>query len=115
MAAAGLGYGPSLFFAVCSALRRARFNASIVEGGAVPLAGPPPKPAFAQSFFTGVPAPAGAGLALFPMFAALAFEEWHWTGLAAALRHRAFCAVILVAVGGLMVSILPTWSFKNFK
>src|SRR3954465_2240411 len=32
----GLGYAPCLFFAVCSALRLARFNASIVEVGAVP-------------------------------------------------------------------------------
>ena len=27
----------------------------------------------------------------------------------------AFAAVVLVVVGGLMVSTLPTWSFKNFK
>ncbi|WP_149540786.1 CDP-alcohol phosphatidyltransferase family protein [Siccirubricoccus phaeus] len=111
----GFGYAPCIFFAVCSALRLARFNASIVEVAAVPLAGPPPKPAFAQSFFTGVPAPAGAGLALFPMFAALAFGAWGWEGLAAAIRHPAVSAVILLAVGALMVSTLPTWSFKNFK
>jgi CDP-diacylglycerol--serine O-phosphatidyltransferase len=111
----GIGYAPCLLFAVCSALRLARFNASIVEVAAVPLVGPPPKPAFAQSFFTGVPAPAGAGLALFPLFAALAFEEWNLPGLAAAMRHPAVCATLLVVVGGLMVSTLPTWSFKNFK
>jgi CDP-diacylglycerol--serine O-phosphatidyltransferase len=111
----GIGYAPCILFAVCSALRLARFNASIVEVTAVPLVGPPPKPAYAQSFFTGVPAPAGAGLALFPMFAALAFEEWNLPGLAAAMRHPAVCATLLVVVGALMVSTLPTWSFKNFK
>jgi CDP-diacylglycerol---serine O-phosphatidyltransferase len=110
-----LGFAPCLLFAVCSALRLARFNASIIEAPAVPLAGPPPKPAYAQSFFTGVPAPAGAGLALFPLFAALAFEGWGWNGLANAIRHPAVSGLLLVVVGGLMVSTLPTWSFKNFK
>ena len=114
--ARGLGFAPCLLFAVCSALRLARFNASIIEApAAVPLAGPPPKPAYAQSFFTGVPAPAGAGLALFPLFASLAFGEWGWAALARAVQHPLVVGVLLVAVGALMVSTLPTWSFKNFK
>jgi CDP-diacylglycerol--serine O-phosphatidyltransferase len=113
--ARGLGFAPCLLFAVCSALRLARFNASIVDAPALPLTGPAPKPAYAQNFFTGVPAPAGAGLALFPMFAALAFAEWDMPGLAAAARHPAVSGLLLVAVGALMVSTLPTWSFKNFK
>jgi CDP-diacylglycerol--serine O-phosphatidyltransferase len=111
----GLGFAPCLLFAVCSALRLARFNASIIEAPAVPLAGPPPKPAYAQSFFTGVPAPAGAGLALFPLFLSLAFREWNWTRMAEAIDHPAVAGLLLVAVGALMVSTLPTWSFKNFK
>ena len=113
--ARGLGFAPCLLFAVCSALRLARFNASISDAPAMPLAGPPPKPAFAQSFFTGVPAPAGAGLALFPLFASLAFGEWGWAALARAVQHPLVVGVLLVAVGALMVSTLPTWSFKNFK
>jgi CDP-diacylglycerol--serine O-phosphatidyltransferase len=111
----GLGFAPCLLFAVCSALRLARFNASLSDAPAMPLAGPPPKPAYAQSFFTGVPAPAGAGLALFPLFAALAFHEWDWPVLARAIQHPLVAGILLVAVGGLMVSTLPTWSFKNFK
>lgn len=113
--ARGLGFAPCLLFAVCSALRLARFNAAISDGPAMPLAGPPPKPAFAQSFFTGVPAPAGAGLALFPLFAAMAFREWEWLGFARGMQHPAVSGLLLVAVGALMVSTLPTWSFKNFK
>jgi len=113
--ARGLGYAPCLLFAVCSALRLARFNASLSDAPAVPLAGPPPKPAYAQSFFTGVPAPAGAGLALFPLFASLAFQEWDWAMLASGMRHPVVSAVILVVSGALMISTLPTWSFKNFK
>jgi len=113
--ARGLGFAPCLLFAVCSALRLARFNAAIVDAPAMPLAGPPPKPAYAQSFFTGVPAPAGAGLALFPLFASLAFREGDWPAFARAAQHPVFVGVLLVAVGALMVSTLPTWSFKNFK
>jgi len=113
--ARGIGFAPCLLFAVCAALRLARFNASIIEAPSLALTGPPPKPAYAQNFFTGVAAPAGAGLALFPMFAALAFQEWGWEGMAAAMRHPAFAGPVLVVVGALMVSTLPTWSFKNFK
>jgi CDP-diacylglycerol--serine O-phosphatidyltransferase len=113
--ARGLGFAPCLLFAVCSALRLARFNAAITDAPAMPLAGPPPKPAYAQSFFTGVPAPAGAGLALFPLFASMAFREWDWPAFARAAQHPLFAGVLLVAVGALMVSTLPTWSFKNFK
>ncbi|MBY0337288.1 MAG: phosphatidylcholine/phosphatidylserine synthase [Acetobacteraceae bacterium] len=107
-----LGFIPCVIFAVCSSLRLARFNAaSIAEPGETPVV----KPAYAYNFFTGVPAPAGAGLALFPLFAFLAFSEWGWTGFAGAVRHPVFAAVVLFAVGGMMVSTLPTWSFKNFK
>ena len=49
-----------------------------------------PKPAYAYNFFTGVPAPAGAGCALFPLFAALAFGEWGWRGWPTAIRHPVF-------------------------
>lgn len=111
----GLGFAPCLLFAVCSALRLARFNASLSEAPALPLTGPAPAPAYSQNFFTGVPAPAGAGLVLFPLFAALVLQDWGWTTLAGAVRHPVFVGLLLVVVGGLMVSTLPTWSFKNFK
>lgn len=107
-----IGFIPCVLFAVCSALRLARFNAaSIAEPGAPPVI----RPAYAYNFFTGVPAPAGAGLALFPLFASIAFADWGWAMTAGAFRHPAFAAVVLVVVGGLMVSTLPSWSFKNFK
>src|SRR3954465_4059698 len=44
--ARGIGFAPCLLFAVCSALRLARFNASIVDAPVLPLTGPPPKPAY---------------------------------------------------------------------
>ncbi|MDN3565118.1 phosphatidylcholine/phosphatidylserine synthase [Paeniroseomonas aquatica] len=111
----GLGFAPCLLFAVCSALRLARFNASLSDAPALALGGPPPAPAYSQNFFTGVPAPAGAGLVLFPLFAALVLQDWGWVKLAGAVRHPVFVGTLLVVVGGLMVSTLPTWSFKNFK
>jgi CDP-diacylglycerol--serine O-phosphatidyltransferase len=104
-----IGFLPCLLFAVCSALRLARFNAALDVGLEKP------KPAYAYNFFTGVPAPAGAGCALFPLFAAIAISDFGWTGFGAAIRHPVFVGLVLVVVGGLMVSTLPTWSFKNFK
>jgi len=113
--ARGWGFAPCILFAVCSALRLARFNASIAEAPSLALTGPPPKPAYSQNFFTGVPAPAGAGLALFPLFLWLAAEDLGWPGLAGFARHGALVGPVLVIVGALMISTLPTWSFKNFK
>lgn len=103
-----LGFVPCLMFAVCSSLRLARFNASLDIG-------PAPKPAYSYNFFTGVPAPAGAGCALFPLFAGLALGEWGWEGTASVVRHPILVGIVLATVGGLMVSTLPTWSFKNFR
>jgi CDP-diacylglycerol--serine O-phosphatidyltransferase len=92
---------------VCMALRLARFNAT--------LDAPSPPPAYAQTFFTGVPAPAGAGLALFPLFAGLWARSLGWTRLLAVVQHPLFCALVLVGTAMLLVSTLPVWSFKNFK
>ncbi|WP_137181390.1 phosphatidylcholine/phosphatidylserine synthase [Roseomonas sp. AR75] len=104
-----LGFVPCLLFAVCSSLRLARFNAALDVGLEKP------KPAYAYNFFTGVPAPAGAGCALFPLFLGLALDERGWHATAEAFRHPILVGLVLVTVGGLMVSTLPTWSFKNFK
>jgi CDP-diacylglycerol--serine O-phosphatidyltransferase len=104
----GFGFAPCLMFAVCMALRLARFNAALDA----------PRPithAYAYNFFTGVPAPAGAGLALFPLFLGL---EGHSMGVAwmeRLPRHPLFCAAVLVGTALLLVSTLPVWSFKNFK
>lgn len=103
-----LGFAPCLLFAVCMALRLARFNAAIDIGPSV-------QPAYAYNFFTGVPAPAGAGCVLFPLFLGLWFAEADWPLLAGATRHPAFVGIVMVLVAGLSVSTLPTWSFKNFK
>ena len=102
----GYGFTPCLMFAVCMALRLARFNAAIDA---------PPHPAFTYNFFTGVPAPAGAGLVLFPLFVGLEAQAMQWDWLLAAVQFPGVVAAMLVGVAVLLVSTLPVWSFKNFK
>lgn len=102
----GLGFIPGVIFAVCMALRLARFNAAL-DGA--------PKPAYAYNFFTGVPAPAGAGLALFPLFLGLEATALGLDWLLAVSKHPALCAVVLLGTAMLCISTLPIWSFKNFK
>lgn len=104
--AGAFGYTPCLMFAVCMALRLARFNAAL-DGA--------PKPAYAYNFFTGVPAPAGAGLALFPLFLGLEAKSLDWPWLLSVTQYPLFCAVVLAGTALLLVSTLPIWSFKNFK
>jgi CDP-diacylglycerol--serine O-phosphatidyltransferase len=102
----GFGFVPCLIFAVCMALRLARFN-SMLESH--------PASALSQSFFTGVPAPAGAGLALFPLFLGLEGRSMGWTWLETVARFPLFVALVLIGTALLLVSTLPVWSFKNFR
>jgi len=102
----GFGFTPCLMFAVCMALRLARFNAALDAG---------PHPAYTYNFFTGVPAPAGAGVVLVPLFAGLEFKSQAWAWPLAVVQSPAFCAFVLVGTALLLVSTLPVWSFKNFK
>ena len=96
--AGALGWVVTLMFPMCSALRLARFNTALVADT--------PPPAWTGSYFTGVPAPAGALLALMPLM--VSFEtEAAWP------RHALVVGTVLVVVGGLMVSRLPTFSFKK--
>jgi CDP-diacylglycerol--serine O-phosphatidyltransferase len=87
-----IGWIAALAYIVCCALRLARFNVGTRSG-------PPDK-----RFFTGVPSPAGALLALAPLFLAHAIPQ---------ATHPAWMsAAWLVACGLLMVSRVPTWSLK---
>ena len=60
-----------MLFATCCALRLARFNTELEQ---------PDRPRWTQYFFTGIPAPAAAGLALTPLIASFVIA----TGLRAA-------------------------------
>jgi CDP-diacylglycerol--serine O-phosphatidyltransferase len=104
--AGAFGYTPCLIFAVCMALRLARFNAALDSA---------PGPAYAYNFFTGVPAPAGAGVALFPLFLGLEAKALGWDWLLSVAQFPLVCALVLGGVAFLLISTLPVWSFKNFK
>ncbi|MBV9860664.1 MAG: CDP-diacylglycerol--serine O-phosphatidyltransferase [Alphaproteobacteria bacterium] len=93
-----VGWAIVLFFAVCCALRLARFNTQLA-------ADPPP---YAAGFFSGAPAPAGAGLLMLPMF--IAFEWGDWIA-----RSPYLNAVWISGVAMLMVSTVPTVSLKRIR
>jgi CDP-diacylglycerol--serine O-phosphatidyltransferase len=97
--AGGIGWIASLFFAVCCALRLARFNTMLTD---------PSPPAWAPYYFTGVPAPAGACLALMPLM--LSFE---WPNGPFALPHVVVPTLLLI--GALMVSRVPTFAAKQMR
>src|SRR6187455_2083203 len=78
-----MGWVVTLMFPICSALRLARFNTAL-------LADTPP-PAWTSSYFTGVPAPAGALLALIPLMVSFEIE-------AAWPRHALVVGTVLVIV-----------------
>lgn len=90
---------PVLVYAMCAALRLARFNTAIEDDS---------PPTWTRNYFTGVPSPAGAGLVLLPLILAHIFGE-------DLFRRPEVVSFFLVAVGALMVSTIPTFSFKKFK
>jgi CDP-diacylglycerol---serine O-phosphatidyltransferase len=95
----GFGWALALVFATCSALRLARFNAELEA---------PERPAWALHYFTGVPAPAAAGLALLPLMASFVIG-------ADFVRHWLVSAAVLLLVAVLMVSRVPTFSVKRLR
>jgi len=92
-----LGWTAAMVFAACSALRLARFNTMLEDLTA---------PKWTKGFFTGVPAPAGAGLALLPLFLFIEYGE-------AARVPPPLLSVWMIVVGGLMVSRIPTLAMKG--
>lgn len=97
----GLGWSVSLFFAVCMAFRLARFNVmNIVHKDETATNGKP------SPYFLGMPAPAGALTALLPLILNIALEDQFFI-------HPSICACLLIFAGLIMISRLPTFSFKS--
>ena len=93
------GWAVVLLYAVCTALRLARFNTALDDTA---------RPAWSFNYFTGVPAPAGAGLAILPMIASFEIgREW--------FEHPWLIGLWTIVVSGLMVSRLPTFAFKRLR
>jgi CDP-diacylglycerol--serine O-phosphatidyltransferase len=93
---AGLGWIAALVFAICCCLRLARFNVAAkaeTDG---------------KGSFTGVPAPAGAMLGIFPVTLLLS----------GAVDLRALEGVVfawMLLIGGLMIARFPTISLKSMR
>ncbi|WP_437375399.1 CDP-diacylglycerol--serine O-phosphatidyltransferase [Inquilinus limosus] len=94
--AGSLGWVAVMAYAVCAALRLARFNTALDDTTL---------PAFAYNYFTGVPVPAGAILILMPVMISFEFSSGFW---AAPL----LVGLWTVAVALLLVSRIPTFSMK---
>lgn len=93
------GWFAALAFAICCALRLARFNARI------DLDEQPHKSA---GFLTGVPAPVGAGLAFTP------FYLWYETDIAL-FRDPVLMALWLTVIAILMISNMATLSWASLR
>jgi CDP-diacylglycerol--serine O-phosphatidyltransferase len=93
------GWIAALSLAVCCALRLARFNARLDAAE---------QPHKSAGFNTGVPAPAGAGLAFVPIYLWLItgderFREWQ------------LVMVWTLFIAALMISALPTYSWSSIR
>ncbi len=97
--AGGIGWALSLLLAVCAALRLARFNTMLGE---------PDPPSWAHNYFVGVPAPAAAFLVLLPMVMSFHFDSGFF-------NSPWVVGVFVITVSFLMVSRVPTYSFKRFR
>ena len=92
-----VGWIAAMVFAICAALRLARFNVMIDD---------PNKPAWAADFFTGIPAPAGAITVLLPIYL-------YFLGLPNGLVTAWVVLFYTLAIALLMVSRLPVFSGKR--
>lgn len=93
-----IGWLAVLVYATCCALRLARFNSALEDTN---------QPAWAANFFTGVPSPAAAGLVI--LFPVLSFQ------FGDVVRWAPINFVWAIAIGLLMVSRVPAFSFKKIK
>ncbi|MBL0929566.1 MAG: CDP-diacylglycerol--serine O-phosphatidyltransferase [Alphaproteobacteria bacterium] len=92
-----IGWMLCLAYAVCMALRLARFNTMLSD---------PNPPKWQGYFFVGVPAPAGAALALLPLM-------MHFQAGPGWFDKAAIGGLTMVVVAFLMVSRIPTFSAKK--
>ena len=85
-----------LIYTVCCALRLARFNLTVIEESE----------SWKINFFEGVPSPAAAGLVLLPLILNL-------SGIIQLDNYKVLSAVAILTTSILMVSKIPTYSFKR--
>jgi CDP-diacylglycerol--serine O-phosphatidyltransferase len=98
-----LGWFAALAYAIACALRLARFNAGIDL---------PDEPRKTAGFFTGVPAPAGAGLVLLPIYVWMVADD---PALQELVRDPRLVSAWLLGMGLLMISSVATMSWSKLK
>ena len=96
--AGGVGWAICLLHAVCAVLRLARFNTMVGQD----------LPHWAHNYFTGVPSPGGAGIAILPLIFWLLTDE-------RIFAHPAVGGVFLISSALLMVSRVPVYSGKHMR
>lgn len=96
-----IGWIAMIVFAAASALRLARFNS--MQGKL---------PDWKKKFFSGIPAPAGAGLALLPVMIWLQLPEGFMEEFAYA---SPLVGLWTILIAGMMVSRIPTFSTKMIR
>jgi len=85
-----------LIYAVCCALRLARFNLTTIEENE----------SWKINFFEGVPSPAAAGLVLLPLILSL-------SGFLQFENYTVLSSIVILMTSILMVSKIPTYSLKR--
>lgn len=95
-----VGWMAMIIYAAATALRLARFNVTQEN-----------LPAWKKGFFSGVPSPAGSGLALLPLIVWIQFPDF--------FEQFDFLSwlvgIWMIAIAALMVSRIPTFSTKGIK
>jgi CDP-diacylglycerol--serine O-phosphatidyltransferase len=91
-----VGWIAAMIFALCGALRLARFNVALDA---------PDRPEWQSNYFVGVPAPAGAMFSMLPIYL-------EFVGVPHGFLTAPVVLIYTLAIGLLMVSRVPTWSGK---
>ena len=93
-----IGWAITLIYSVCCVLRLARFNLTKFK----------PEDSWKQNYFEGVPSPIGALLILSPLV--LELTETNFT-----IDKNYFVPLFTLFIAVLLISKVPTYSFKNIK
>jgi CDP-diacylglycerol--serine O-phosphatidyltransferase len=96
-----IGWIAMIVFAAASALRLARFNATQQK-----------LPDWKKKFFSGIPAPAGAGLALLPLMIWFQLPDDFFSDVRFA---SPLVGLWTILIAGMMVSRIPTFSTKMIR
>lgn len=95
-----IAWSLALFFAICDAIRLARFNVDLTKEVTNPV--------IEKYFFKGIPAPCGAAMSMLPMVLFYEFGEGFYSRPLVVITYVAIVAI-------LMASRVPTISIKKIK